>query len=337
MIAKQHLKQFIRRSSVLRLRQAMRGTGPIILYYHSVCDDPEQQRNYISTGITTSTASFREHMRILRSEYDPISLTDVASWLDGQTQLSNNSVVVTFDDGFADNYEVAAPLLEEFDIQGTFYLTAGCIEQQTLPWFSKIRYLLEQGVTKGARIRHPLSDLKADLSQPDGYRRGWLMFGECCAKTCGDKQNSWVNFLADQVQSTYDEDNAPRMMTWENARELHQRGHLLGNHTMSHPNMAYLSFEDQADEITSAHDMLTDRLGVATQHFSYPHPCLNPQWDRTSQAMLSELGYETQVLTQPGCVQRSSHAAQLPRISMSESCADEFRWKLECSFSGVHL
>ncbi len=105
------------RNTWLRLRRRTRCT---VLLYHRVND--------ISVdNVTTSVDRFIEHMAILKRRYRVLSLSAAISELGAGRYLGPNVVVVTFDDGYADNYEAAAPILQHFGIPATFFVTAGLV------------------------------------------------------------------------------------------------------------------------------------------------------------------------------------------------------------------
>jgi peptidoglycan/xylan/chitin deacetylase (PgdA/CDA1 family)/folate-dependent phosphoribosylglycinamide formyltransferase PurN len=105
------------RNMWLRLRRRTRCT---VLLYHRVND--------ISVdNVTTSIDRFIEHMAILKRRYRVLTLSEAVSELGAGRYLGPNVVVVTFDDGYADNYEAAAPILQHFGIPATFFITAGLV------------------------------------------------------------------------------------------------------------------------------------------------------------------------------------------------------------------
>jgi peptidoglycan/xylan/chitin deacetylase (PgdA/CDA1 family)/folate-dependent phosphoribosylglycinamide formyltransferase PurN len=105
------------RNTWLRLRRRTRYT---VLLYHRVND--------VSKDILTiDVDSFIRHLVALPRRYPVVSLRDAVEGLRQRCYLGPNVVVVTFDDGYADNAEIAAPLLKHFDLPATFFVTAGLI------------------------------------------------------------------------------------------------------------------------------------------------------------------------------------------------------------------
>jgi peptidoglycan/xylan/chitin deacetylase (PgdA/CDA1 family) len=139
---KQAFKSAVLCSGILRLCSSFRSSAAVILGYHSVSADRVGQDDYISQAITVGADRFAEQMRILRQYYYPVTLDDIADWISGAKTLPPRAAAVTFDDGFEDNYTVAAPIMEQYRIHGTFYLTVNYVTKKELPWFSrKSRYI----------------------------------------------------------------------------------------------------------------------------------------------------------------------------------------------------
>ncbi len=103
------------RNAWLRLRRHTRCT---VLLYHRVNDLSRD-------NLTTSTRRFAEHLSVLRRHYPVLSLSDALQAMRAGRYLGPNLVVITFDDGYADNHEAAAPILERFGLPATFFVTVG--------------------------------------------------------------------------------------------------------------------------------------------------------------------------------------------------------------------
>ena len=118
-------KRAILASGALRLISPSASTA--ILMYHSVMPDPAAHADSLGCILHSETA-FRAQMELLARHYHPVSLDEVVASLDGRKELPKRSVAVTFDDGYADNSEVAMPILNRLGIPATFSVTVHCVE-----------------------------------------------------------------------------------------------------------------------------------------------------------------------------------------------------------------
>jgi len=114
---------------------AARGQLPArILVFHRVSDDiPEDE-------ITISTDRFRTIVRALREHYRPILLSELLDYLEQKKLWPERTVTVTFDDGYRDNYDCAAPILMEYDVPAAFFVVVNMIGTDcVLPWEEHLR------------------------------------------------------------------------------------------------------------------------------------------------------------------------------------------------------
>src|SRR3954470_16840998 len=136
---KEQIKKAVLRSGLLQLAGRVRGCSAAILMYHSVMEDPGAQEAYLGE-IVHSRDVFRAQMELLAQRFHPTSLDQVGRFVKGEGEIPSRAVVVTFDDGYADNYDVAAPILQDVGVPATFYATVECVERRTLPWPARLRF-----------------------------------------------------------------------------------------------------------------------------------------------------------------------------------------------------
>ena len=332
---KQYVKRILLNAGVLRLKQMTRPRSAVILYYHSVSKDRMGQAPWITPAITIDAEQFREHMRLLRKNYNPVTVGEIAEWVRGKQTLPPKSVAVSFDDGFLDNAELAAPIMEEFGIRGTFYLTVDCIMRQELPWFCKIHNLFHQADLEKRVLHDAESGQTWDFADPKQRRAAFLHFSYPCAKYSGEVLSRRIKEIEMLFGYRCDSEIAPKMMSFEQARELRRRGHIIGCHSFSHGNMAHIPVESLNREIVDAANILAKELGKPVKHFSYPHPCLDTQWNEESLKITRQYGFESAVLTHFGIITTKSDPMLLNRISIGNFDVDSLLWKLEMAFAGI--
>ena len=136
--SKRWLKKALVRSSILPIASRFFAPAAAILAYHSVVEDP-QFTDYI-LGSSRARVHFERHIETLARKFSPVTIDDVAEFAKSGKRLPPRAVAVTFDDGFADNYEVALPILSRYGIPATFYIMVDAVENGTLPWYCRIRF-----------------------------------------------------------------------------------------------------------------------------------------------------------------------------------------------------
>jgi peptidoglycan/xylan/chitin deacetylase (PgdA/CDA1 family) len=319
-------KKAVLASRVLRLSQK---TGVAVLMYHSVKEAPSEHADTLG-GIVHATSIFEQQMEILARRCTPVSMDDVLQFVQGEKDLPKQCCAVTFDDGYADNAEIAAPILERLGIPGAFYLTVGYIETGKLPWVVRIRRAFATSEQKSWTAPNGVVYSLANANARQ------LAFGQALQHLgglVGTEQEATVQCVESQLGvPPLSEPNL--MLRWEQARSLAKRGHIVGSHTVSHPNLAHVKNDTALrHELADSKRQLDAELGISVRHFSYPVPVLTPHWTSHTVDMSRQTGYATAVTTTPGLVYRYDNALSLRRVRPAYDMA-EFRWVLENSLAG---
>jgi peptidoglycan/xylan/chitin deacetylase (PgdA/CDA1 family) len=327
-MAQTWIKKSLVRTGALRLASRFAGPGVAIIMYHSVMSDPSSAQMTLG-GIVHSMQVFRGQMEVIARHFHAVSLDDVLLFLKGEKTLPPRAVVVTFDDGYADNYQAANDILSPLGIPGVFYVTVDCLDRQRLPWPSLLRYSFLASKTENwTEPDGPVWMLSSNQQRIRAFDRA----SEYCGKLSGTAQEQFVKSIEQQLGTEPPRPQRP-MMTWDEVRGLARNGHTIGSHTMTHPNMAYITESEARVELVESKRRLEHELAAPIVHFSYPCPALQPHWaDRTVNAS-REMGYQTAVTTTGGLVRRQDNPLSLRRIRPTKT-VDGLRWNLECTLLG---
>jgi peptidoglycan/xylan/chitin deacetylase (PgdA/CDA1 family) len=184
--------------------------------------------------------------------------------------------LITFDDGYRDNYEIAFPLLRRHRLSATFFLATGFLDQPRAAWWDEIAWMVHNArdETLGEATTPPEHDLL-----PTGVSLGAADHDASIAalvaryKTLPDGEGE--GFLEQLAQASGcgrcgANDAKDLWMSWEMAREMHAAGMAIGGHTVTHPVLARLPFERQQEEITACAHRLAQEVHVAMRWFAYP-------------------------------------------------------------------
>jgi peptidoglycan/xylan/chitin deacetylase (PgdA/CDA1 family) len=320
-----------------------RRRGPLILLYHCIDEvfpDP--------FSLCVTPEHFAQHLQILRHQAFPISLRDLAAL--GRGEAPRRAVVVTFDDGYADNLSVAKPLLEKFDVPATFFVATGYVDGVGEFWWDLLERILLQPGTLPERLRLTI----------DGRPREWdLGAGQTYSEEDFVRWRTWtVAHAADPTprhplyrslwQSLLPLNAAARqavveaLRAWAGAPHQGRPNHRaltapqldalaaaalmeVGGHTVSHPLLAALPFDDQRAEIKGCKKWLEDRLGRPIESFAYPFGWRSAYTPETMR-LVREAGF-TRACAASAWV--SGRLLELPRVVAGDWDGDEFARRLE--------
>jgi peptidoglycan/xylan/chitin deacetylase (PgdA/CDA1 family) len=323
------IKKSLIRSGALRLASPFTGHGVAIVMYHSVMNNPSSAEMTLG-GIIHSSQVFRGQMELVARHFNAVSLDDVLLFLTANKTLPPRAVVITFDDGYADNYQAANDILKPLGIPAVFYVTVDCVERQRLPWPSLLRHAF---LTSKQDNWFELDGKQWALGSTEQRTQAFNRASEHCSKLSGRPQDEYVESLRQQLGTDPPRPLPRLMMTWEEVRGLARSGHTVGSHTLTHPNLAYITENEARTELLGAKNKLEQELAAPVIHFSYPCPALQPHWgDRTVRAS-REIGYRTAVTTNGGLVRRHHDPLSLRRIRPTKT-VDGLGWNLECAFLG---
>ncbi len=320
---------------------------PVILLYHRVADVGSDPWN-----LAVSPRNFRDHLRVLAAESTCIPLSELVRDLPGN-RLRPGSVCITFDDGYSDNLINAKPLLQEFGLPATFFLTSGYLHGKADFWWD----VLERPFFRKERIPPTLAIaitrglLAFDFAGDTEYRqvafaghRQWRAWDPPLSKrhfayhqlwqilhrlpsSARDRLLDTIQDWAGETSST--EGSTCRPLSAEQVRQLAAGpGIDIGGHSVTHSSLALLDREAQQREILDNKRRLEELLGRPMRHFSYPHG----EFSADTVSLLKQAGYDSGCTTQNVAVDRPADLFRLPRISVEDWSEDEFARRLKQRF-----
>jgi peptidoglycan/xylan/chitin deacetylase (PgdA/CDA1 family) len=287
-----------------------------ILRYHAVCG-PEGY-DYADPGICVSPEAFDAHVAYLSSQYTVLPLPEAVDRLRQHRALPPNAVAITFDDGYADNEEVAAPILQRLGLSATFFVSTGYWDGSCM-WNDR----LIEAIRTSTR-----SELDLRASGLGCYAIGSLETRRAAIVTVRrDIRHLPQGRREEQTQAIVaaSGSNEPTalMMPPQQVRKLRARGMDIGAHTMTHPILTRLDAATARHEIASSKRQLEELLDEPVDLFAYPNGV--PQEDYTSEhvGIVRDSGFKAAVSTAWGAASARSDRFQLPRFTPW----DRARWR----------
>jgi len=300
-----------------RLVHVARGPRLSILIFHRVLKAPDP----LLPGEPDAYA-FEAKIRWLASAFHVMPLIEASRRLKDGT-LPANAACITFDDGYADNLTVAAPILAQLRVSATFFIATGFLDGGRM-W--------NDTVIEAVRIaRGPV----LDLSSLELGKWPCATDTQCVASIAGllgrlkyllqAERQALVDRIAAHVGLPAHSD---LMMTRRQVRELRRYGMSIGAHTRTHPILTTLDLAAAREEIAGGRRDLEEIIGERVKLFAYPNGKPTRDYDRSHVAIVKELAFDAAVSTAWGVSDRFSDRYQLRRFTPWDTSINGFGLRL---------
>jgi peptidoglycan/xylan/chitin deacetylase (PgdA/CDA1 family) len=259
------------------------------LNYHRIGDG---RSSVFDRGLWSATAEdFDRQLRYLKENFDVIAPRDVSYVV---RLKRGRHVIVTFDDGYADNYTDAFPILKSHRLQATFFIATGYIDEPRLPWWDQIAWMVR--TSKRSSVTVPdFYPTEIAYDDPDRERAVRALL-KTYKKLPADRTSAFLDAIGTATGTGRPGpetlDVRSLWMTWDMLREMRSAGMTIGGHTVQHPILARMTRDQQSKEIAGCNKRITEELGVPMRAFAYPVGSRDAFNDDT-RACLREAGVHT--------------------------------------------
>lgn len=242
----------------------------IYLFHGVIVRQRHRVRNY--TGKHLEADLFARCMEALATQGRAVSMNEVLSACENGDPLPPRAFAITFDDGFANNLTVAAPILADFDIPLTIYVTTGFVDANGMSWIDRIEYAVEEAPDQDISVDwapepFPLRDDDSRIAFLKAVRHHVKNTPRCDADAFADELCARLG----KPGRLSSDDPLDLKMTWNDVRAANNGGMItIGGHSHTHPILSFLSIERLEGELDTCMDLLRTRGGVEPTHFSYP-------------------------------------------------------------------
>lgn len=258
-----------------------------------------------------NTSDFEKQMKYLLRTHKIISLEKLARAIVEKRTLPERAAVVTFDDGYKDNYTNVFPILKKYNIPATVFLTTGHIGTDNLFWWDKIGYILCN--TKLKRLE--LEDF-GDISLPSkgNISQSLDKIINRLNRTSEDKKCDLIEKLVEISDVDIPKGMGRNViLSWEEVKEMNENGINFGAHTVTHPILTRLSAKQAKHEIVQSKKDIKRRLNKPVTAFSYPNG-LTDDFNAEIIDLLKESGFICAVTRIPKMIISKTDLYELGRL-----------------------
>lgn len=317
-------------ASFTRTRRAAEAT---ILTFHGLCEDAGDP-GILDWSLHLPVEVFRSVCSLLAADYRVVSMADLIEARTKGTRLPENAVVITFDDGYASNYELAWPILKQYDLHATVFVTTGFLDGDDMLWFQRVDLAL-------GRTRKELLDWKINGKKLRLYLGTRELRQQSLVRLMPELKELLDTDLlgeVDRLERALEVD-APelkdlpkpmRPLDWEMACDMSLSGHVdIGGHSHTHPVLSRCDSLAMRAEISTCRDRIHAEIGDLPAAFAYPNGGVD-DYTRETLLLVREAGFKAACTTINARIDDNTSLFQLPRYGSPESV-----WEAEATVSGA--
>lgn len=289
---------------------------------------------------------FDQHLQVLQKKYRAVNSSHLIE-SDNSRKVSANSVVVTFDDGYADNLLQALPLLEKHEIPATVFVTTGLVQQREHFWWDELSRLVLGDHDVPESLQLNLGESKhwnfSDIGRWSDQRAPeWNLIcaedptsrhklyrdlshflrgaSEPERKYVLESLRNWARLEApsDSDCIALTADDLIKLSTVESIE--------IGSHTVHHPDLSNLSSTAQESELRDSKQYLESLLGREIKGFAYPYGTKSDYTPETTE-LVKKVGYKYACSNIAEAIWAGTDSFQFPRLLVRDCDGSSFeKW-----------
>jgi peptidoglycan/xylan/chitin deacetylase (PgdA/CDA1 family) len=238
-----------------------------VLLYHRVCDPDAPSFYGLKANVSATPENFGKQLDHLACHYSVIGLADCLAWVEGRRTLPRGALLITFDDGYRDNFTTALPLLAARGMPFVLFVTTGCVGDRQAFFWDQV----------GEAFRHvdrrcgdlPLLGRTDWSANPDSVAERWV---RAATRVPHAKRESILDQLSRALaRPRQSQPPSGTYVTWSDLKSMQYQGGTIGAHTVTHPMTNTISVREFVREVLQSREEIESHLSQRVLSFSYPY------------------------------------------------------------------
>jgi peptidoglycan/xylan/chitin deacetylase (PgdA/CDA1 family) len=254
-------------------------------------------------------ALFEKCIQFIKSTHEVVLIEDLVG-----KNVKGKFATLMFDDGYKDNLEYAAPILEKYKCKASFYVVTDCIDRNEVTWTHFLDHAFQN--TGKNKLELDLdfipNELKAKDLSTNATRLQYAGKLKPFLKKLTHSQRNKVLLII--RESFVDVESPKLMMNWNDVKQLKNAGHYIGSHSVTHAMLGTMENEiDVKNELLNSGNKIKEQLSYFPKTISYPVGSFN----ETTKRLAKENGYEIGLAVKQTVYDPQTHNRfEIPRIEL---------------------
>lgn len=278
-----------------------------VLGLHRVLSKEDQARANSLPGIVLTDTTLEGMLEFLRRQFRVVGLDDFLHYENADIRSSKPLCLITFDDGWRDNYTNAFPLLKKYSLPAVIFLVSGLVESGGVFWTEQLIYAWRDPTRREEMLKQ-FAALKGAVTQQIGIES---LIEHLKHMPAEERQIALTRIMPDGGSQNQDGD---AMMIWEEVLVMKREGIEFEAHTVTHPLLVYENDQTLRFELHDCKQTLEEKLARKVRALAYP----NGTWDKRVRNAAESAGYACAFTTERGLHRNGSDPFTIRRIMLHE-------------------
>ena len=260
-------------SSKIDLYRAMRFVAPnllTVLNYHRIDDPYAPEFHTLRINVSATQEDFAQQMDFVGKNYNVVNCKRLVSFINGETELPPNAALITFDDGYLDNYTNAYPVLVERGLPAIIFLTSGFIGTNKPFYWDYISYCFYKTAKNGANLPLIGTQNWDDVASRERVLLQWI---EALKRIPEVQKSEYVSQIAELLEVNVPESAFEKLiLNWDQVRVMSRSGLIeFGVHSVNHPILTRVPINEASREICESKRKIEEETGHTVNAIAYPN------------------------------------------------------------------
>jgi peptidoglycan/xylan/chitin deacetylase (PgdA/CDA1 family) len=240
-----------------------------VLNYHRIDNPHRTGFNTFRPNVSATPEMFARQMDYLVQKYRVISGSELVAFIKHKSKLPPNAALITFDDGYLDNYTNAYPILKARNLPAIIFLATDYIGTNKPFYWDWVANCFYHTRRDGAELPNLGLQTWKNAAMREKVMLRWI---ETLKKLPESEKQIILNRLPEILEVNINESIFTGLMiSWDQARAMSEHGIEMGGHTASHPILTRISLDDVTMELSKSKGRIEEELGKPILSFAYPN------------------------------------------------------------------
>lgn len=288
-------------------------SGLMVLTYHRITEKPDFQ-----DPLKVYVRTFEKQIIFLKKHYTILSGAQFADIIKESKAFPQNSCLITFDDGWMDNYIYAYPILKKYQVPAIIFIATDYVSTNRVFWHEELSQILVEAPSNFDEDKFKVfaekwpKDLRGKISRImkcSSHEQRFFIDDLITYLKGFDNEN--LQIMIEKLKKFFvvsKEENCPAVLSWEQVLSMSNNNITIGSHTKSHVILTQISACEAEKELKESKHVIEKKIGKSVDFLSYPNGNHNESIIRIAK----EAGYLASFACLPG---------------INDSCEDRFRLK----------